>query len=70
MKCPVCNHHKNCGLDLRSSGFSEAIVECSMCGTVWSVNRGLTKIVVDTQQQSFLESEGAAVEHDDFDYAL
>ncbi|PLX96226.1 MAG: hypothetical protein C0620_02780 [Desulfuromonas sp.] len=70
MKCPICSHHNNSGLDLRSSGFSEVIVECTMCGTVWSINHGRTKIVVDTQQQSFLESETTAVEHDEFDCAL
>jgi len=70
MKCPVCTHHNNSGLDLRSAGFAEEIVECSMCGTVWSISHGLTKIVVDTQQQSFLESEAAAVENDEFDYAI
>jgi len=40
-----------------------------MCGTIWSINRGLSKIVVDTQQQSFLESETEPVENDDFDCA-
>ena len=69
MKCPVCNHHNDCGLGLRSEGFSEEIVECSMCGTIWSINHGLSKIVVDTQQQSFLESVTEPVENDDFDCA-
>jgi len=57
MKCPVCKTYQQNELDLHADGFSEDIVECSICGTVWSVNHGLVEIVNDSQRNSFLEAD-------------
>jgi hypothetical protein len=67
MKCPVCrNHDEHAAIDLRSDGFSEGITECRICGTVWSVNHGVTEIVKDPQEKSFLEAVSECVEGDDY----
>ena len=70
MKCPVCKtyeHHVN--IDLHADGFTEDIVTCSVCGTIWSVNHGLTEIVKDTQEKSFLSATSECVEGDDYSQA-
>lgn len=70
MRCPVCKthgpHHK---LGLRIEGFAEEIVTCGVCNAIWSVNHGVTEMVVDPQQGSFLAAAGDAVEADDYNYA-
>ncbi|MEA3464902.1 MAG: hypothetical protein U9R29_02615 [Thermodesulfobacteriota bacterium] len=68
MKCPVCKNHQYVEHDLHSKGFSEDIVECDICGTIWSVNHGLTEIVSDVQC-SFLEATSENVEAFDYNYA-
>ncbi|MCD6526873.1 MAG: hypothetical protein J7K75_07790 [Desulfuromonas sp.] len=69
MKCPVCKNRKYAEQDLHSDGFAEDIVECAICGTVWSVNHGMTEVVKDTQACSFLEAVSECVEADDYSYA-
>ncbi|MDY6849627.1 MAG: hypothetical protein SV239_10990 [Thermodesulfobacteriota bacterium] len=68
MKCPVCKTYQQNELDLHADGFYEDIVECSICGTVWSVNHGLVEIVNDSQRNSFLEAQSESVEGDDYNY--
>lgn len=64
MKCPVCKNHEHDNIDLQSDGFNEGIIECRVCGSVWSVNHGVTEIVKDTQENSFLEALSECVEGD------
>lgn len=66
MKCPVCKNRKQVDLELHSDGFTEGITECSICGTVWSVNHGVTEIIKDPQEKSFLEAQSECVEGDDY----
>jgi len=70
MKCPVCKSHKHSGLDLHFEQFAEDIVECGVCGTVWSVNHGMTEIVKDAQEGSFLSATSERVEADDYNLAV
>ena len=53
-------------MELHPDGFAEDIMECSVCGTVWSVNHGVTEIVKDPQEKSFLEAQSECVEGDDY----
>ena len=66
MKCPVCKSHKVNEMDLHSEQFSENIVECAVCGTVWSINHGVMEVVKDSQKHSFLEATTECVEGDDY----
>lgn len=69
MKCPVCNNHDHSKLDLLASGFTERLLECRTCGTVWSVNHGLAEIVKDPNETSFLSAISETVEGDDYCWA-
>ncbi|WP_298435130.1 hypothetical protein [Geobacter sp.] len=70
MRCPVCRtHEKPVSINLHTEGFSEAISTCSICGAVWSVNHGVTEIVEDPQEKSFLEALSECVEADDYSFA-
>jgi hypothetical protein len=70
MKCPVCKtHEQHVDIDLHSAGFAEDIITCQICGTIWSINHGLTEIVMDPQAKSFLEAQTECVEGDDYSYA-
>jgi hypothetical protein len=67
MKCPVCRTHQQPeSIDLHSGGFSEEIVTCRICGAVWSINHGVTEMVSDPQEKSFLEAVSECVEADDY----
>lgn len=66
MKCPVCRSHEHFDIELRSAGFDEEIIECRICGSIWSINHGMTEIVKDTQKKSFLEAQTECVEGDDY----
>lgn len=66
MKCPVCKSHEHTDIKLHSLGFDEEIIECRICGSVWSVNHGITELVKDTQKKSFLEAQTECVEGDDY----
>jgi hypothetical protein len=70
MQCPVCKHHKHQGVDLRTSGFDEALITCTVCGSTWAVNHGLTEVVEDTQEHSFLGAVTECVEGDDYCLAV
>lgn len=69
MKCPICRNTQNQETDLHVDGFYEDLFECSVCGSSWSVNHGLTEVIRDTQQSSFLEALTECVEGDDYCYA-
>lgn len=69
MKCPICKNTQNQETDLHTDGFYEDLFECSVCGSSWSVNHGLTEVIRDTQQASFLEALTECVEGDDYCYA-
>jgi len=66
MKCPVCKSQEHVDIDLHADGFTEGIMECPSCGTIWSVNHGVTEIVKDTQEKSFLEAQSECVDADDY----
>jgi len=66
MKCPVCKNHQQVDIQLQTDGFKEGIIECSVCGAVWSQNHGVTEIVKDPQLESFLEAQSECVEGDDY----
>ncbi|HKK01691.1 MAG TPA: hypothetical protein VJ955_05945 [Desulfuromonadales bacterium] len=68
MQCPVCKSHKYTEIDLHAEGFSENILECKICGTVWAVNHGTLEIVKDAQAHSFLEATSECVESDDYSW--
>ncbi|HEY6872259.1 MAG TPA: hypothetical protein VI298_05960 [Geobacteraceae bacterium] len=69
MKCPTCKSLDHSDIDLHSNGFNEDIMECRVCGTVWSVNHGTVEIVRDPQEKSFLEAQSESVEGDDYNQA-
>ncbi len=66
MKCPVCKSHNLSEMDLHTDGFAENIIECSICGTLWSVNHGMMEVVRDAQDKSFLGAITECVEGDDY----
>ena len=66
MKCPVCKNHHYVELDLHFEQFAEDIVECSICGSIWSVIHGAKEIVKDAQECSFLEATAECVEGYDY----
>jgi transcription elongation factor Elf1 len=70
MQCPVCKHHKHQGIDLHTNGFDEALLTCSVCGSTWSINHGLSEVVKDTQEHSFLAGITECVEGDDYCLAV
>jgi uncharacterized Zn finger protein len=70
MMCPVCKTHEQVNdVDLHTAQFNENILTCRICGTVWSVNHGLSTIVRDVQAKSFLEAQSDSVEGGDFCFA-
>jgi uncharacterized Zn finger protein len=66
MKCPVCKNQNHTDLRLTSEGFAEQIMECQSCGAIWSIVHGITEIVRDPQEKSFLEAQSESVEGDDY----
>ena len=61
MKCPICNDTVHVDYNLHSEGFSDGVMECGACGTIWSVIFGVTSIVRDRKGKSFsLDSFKAA----------
>ena len=66
MQCPVCKSFKNTAIDLHIEGFYEGLFECRACASSWSVSHGLTEVIRDTQQASFLEALTECVEGDDY----
>lgn len=70
MKCPTCKTHgQYTEMDLHADGFAEDIITCRICGTVWSVNHGVTEVVRDPQEHSFLSALTECVEGDDYSLA-
>lgn len=70
MKCPVCkNHETHIDLNLHAAGFAEELKTCTVCGTVWAVNHGMTEIVSEPLPGSFLSATTECVEADDYNYA-
>ena len=70
MQCPVCKHHKHQTIGLHADGFDEAHYSCSVCGSSWAINHGLTEVVKDTQKDSFLAGTTECVEGDDYCLAV
>jgi uncharacterized Zn finger protein len=69
MKCPVCkNSEQHTEIDVQANGFNEAIIKCDICGTVWSVNHGVTEVIKDAQAKSFLAATSECVEGDDYSW--
>jgi len=68
MTCPVCKQTNTKVQNLRGEGFTETIVECTTCGSTWSVNHGMTGVIKDTQDSSFLQCGIENVEAYDYDY--
>lgn len=68
MRCPACKHSSTKVQNLTGEGFTEAIVECKTCGTTWSINRGVTEIIKDTQKSNFLRCGNENVEAYDYDF--
>jgi uncharacterized Zn finger protein len=69
MKCPVCKQVDYGEQGLHATGLNETIVECDICGTVWSVSHGRIEVIKDPQQFSFLQASSENVEADDYNYA-
>lgn len=70
MRCPVCKSLEYVEMDLHAEGFYEDILECKICGSVWSINHGVTEVVRDTQKNSFMEALSECVEADDYCLAV
>lgn len=70
MKCPVCNNHEHQQINLHSEQFNEGILECSVCGTSWSINHGLSEVIKDPNEKSFLSALSEAVEGDDYCWTM
>jgi len=68
MRCPVCKNRNQVEIALQSEQFAEDIVECKICGSIWSVNHGVVELVKDTQKNSFLEALSECVEGDDYNW--
>ena len=64
--CPTCGAMVSDETDLTTFQFHEALYECSVCGTVCSVNHDKVEIVRDSQKGSFLSSSSEKVEADDY----
>ena len=63
MKCPVCKHsEQHVEIKVHANGIDEDLIQCDVCGSIWSVNHGQVEIVKDTQARSFLEANSAAVD--------
>lgn len=66
MQCPVCKDHRQTDIHLHDGQFDEDLVKCGTCGSLWSINHGVTEIVRDTQEHSFLSAVSECVECDDY----
>ncbi len=70
MRCPVCGSFEQSVLTMKAEQFVEGLVECTECGSSWSINHGHVEMVVDTQLASFLEGRSECVEADDYAWAV
>lgn len=70
MCCPVCGSYEQSVLIMKSEQFAEGLMECTICGSSWSVNHGHAEIVIDAQPASFLEGQTECVEADDYVWAV
>ena len=69
MCCPVCGGYDQKVLTMKSEQFVEDLVECTACGSSWSIQHGYVEMVVDTQKSSFLQGGSECVEADDYVWA-
>jgi hypothetical protein len=67
MNCPVCRScAQHSEIKAHSAGFDEEIIGCDVCGSSWSLNHGMSEIVTDTQEGSFLSAVSECVEGGDY----
>ena len=69
MLCPICKSSENREMDLHVEGFYEDIIQCTCCGSSWSVQHGKAELIHDAQERSFLEGMTECVESDDYCWA-
>jgi len=69
MQCPICGDYEQRSIDMKTDQFSEGLIECSICGSSWSVNHGHAELVIDTQLSSFLQGQSECVEGSDYNWA-
>lgn len=70
MLCPVCKTHDQYSQSaLITEGFNEQLITCEICGSLWSINHGMTELVRDAQENSFMEALSECVESDDYSLA-
>jgi len=70
MRCPVCRTHDQYEeLEFRTAGFSEGLMTCNICGTIWAINHGAIIVVDHMQDTSFLSALSECVEADDYPLA-
>lgn len=66
MHCPVCKSSEYRKTELHAGDLNEALYDCAVCASVWSLNHGTIELVKDTQADSFLAGTTECVEGDDY----
>lgn len=69
MICPVCKNQEHSETHLHADQFDEELMNCSVCGSSWSVQHGVVEVIKDTQETSFLHGTSECVEGDDYNLA-
>ncbi len=69
MKCPICGEYEQRMIEIETDQFHEGLVECSICGSSWSVNHGHLELIKDTQLASFLQAQSESIENHDYTWA-
>jgi len=69
MQCPICGEYEQRIIEMNTGQFHEGLVECSICGSSWSINHGHVELVKDTQLSSFLQGQSENVESNDYGWA-
>lgn len=67
MNCPICKkNEQHVEIEVHANGIDEDLIQCDICGSIWSVNHGQVEVVKDTQARSFLEATPDSVEGADY----
>ena len=69
MQCPICGEYDQRMIEMDTDQFHEGLIECSICGSSWSINHGHVELVKDTQLSSFLQGQSENVESNDYGWA-